>query len=924
MERLETLSPQLVYEALETSPEGLTSQEAERRLAQYGPNILREAPRKPIIFSLLANFTHLMALLLWAASGMAFVARMPQLGIAVIGVIVINALFSFWQEYRAERAIEALRKLLPAHARVVRDGAECRLLADELVPGDLVLLSEGELISADARLVEEFELRTNNATLTGESMPVRRSAEPVLRDDIGRTEITNMVFAGTSVATGTGRAVVSATGMRTELGRITDLTQTVQEETSPIQVEVARAVRWVTITAVVLGVLFFAIGALVAGMQAAEAFIFGVGIIVAFVPEGMLPTVTLSLAMGVQRMARRNALVKRLSAVETLGCTTVICTDKTGTLTQNEMTVLRLWAGGQEFQASGYGYRPEGKLVTADGRVGTCDEPDLVLLLTAAALCNNARLLPPEGDGGRWSILGDPTEAALLVASAKCGLEFDALARAQPRLREYPFESRRKRMSTVHAQGQGEVAYVKGAPLEILSRCDAILVGGQQQPLTQEWRDRITAHNDAYAAQALRVLAAAYRPLHENEDHHTADADAIEQGLVFAGLLAMMDPPRPEVAHAVELCHRAQVRIIMITGDYGLTARSVATRLGIFSSDQGRVVTGVELGQMPEDSLLALLRSKDDVIFARVSPEDKLRVVSALKTLGEVVAVTGDGVNDAPALRRSDIGIAMGLSGTDVAKEASDMILTDDNFASIVNAIEEGRAVYANIRKFCTYIFASNVPEAVPFLFFVLSGGRIPLGLTIMQILAVDLGTDLVPALALGADLPEPGVMAVPPRAKTAHLVDLKLLARAYLWEGLLEGILAMAAFFWIYWSRGYAGVVSPLPGPEEDPLLYVTATTACLAAIVASQIGNVFGNRSEVLSIFHLGLFSNRLVLLGIAAELILILAIVYVPPFQAFFDTAPLRGVDWLLLCACPPFMLLAEEGRKWIVRRASRSRS
>ncbi len=924
MDRLESLAPQLVYEALGSGPDGLTADEATGRLAKYGHNVLREARKTPAILKLLANFTNVMALLLWAAAGMAFVAEMPQLGIAVIGVVVINALFSFWQEYRAERATDALKKLLPAQARVVRDGSERLLIADELVPGDLVVLSEGDLISADARLIEEYELRTNNATLTGESMPVRRSAEAVLRSDITRTEVTNMVFAGTSVATGTGRAIVSATGMSTELGRIADLTQTVKAEASPIQIEVARTVRWITISAVALGVLFFAVAALVAGMHTAEAFIFGVGIIVAFVPEGLLPTVTLSLAMGVQRMAARNALVKRLSAVETLGSTTVICTDKTGTLTQNEMTVQRLWAGGQEYVASGYGYNPQGELATSDGRPAQGPGTDLARLLTAGTLCNNARLLPPEQEGARWTILGDPTEAALLVASAKGGLQPDDLLRSQPRLREYPFESRRKRMSTVNACSEGQVAYVKGAPLEILESCDRVQVGGRPEPLTPEWRGRIIAQNDAYAAQALRVLAAAYRPLADDEDYHGTGAETLEQGLVFVGLVAMMDPPRPEVARAVELCRRAHVRVIMITGDYGLTAKSIAMRLGIFQSNQGRVVTGLELGQMSEQSLQGLLRSGDDVIFARVSPEDKLRVVSALKSIGEVVAVTGDGVNDAPALRRADIGIAMGLSGTDVAKEASDMILTDDNFASIVSAIEEGRAVYANIRKFTTYVLCSNMPEAIPFLLYALSGGRIPLGLTIMQILAVDLGTDLLPALGLGADRPEPGVMDAPPRSQSAHLIDGKLLFRAYGWLGAIEAILAMVAFYAIYWTRGYQGVFAPLPGPAENNLLYVTATTATLVGIVFSQVGNVFAVRSETVSILKLGFTSNRRILLGVASEILLAIAFVYVPVLHDFFDTAPLRPSDWILFLLFPALILVPEEIRKAIALRSKRSRA
>ncbi|MCL6431590.1 MAG: cation-transporting P-type ATPase, partial [Anaerolineae bacterium] len=778
-------------------------------------------------------------------------------------------------------------------------------------------------ISADARVVEEFELRTDNSTLTGESTPVRRTAEAVLQADLSRAEIANLVFAGTTVATGSGRAVVIATGMNTEFGRIADLTQTIQEEESPIQLEIRRTVRWITMTAVSLGVVFFLLATLIAGMRTAEAFIFGVGIIVAFVPEGLLPTVTLALAMGVQRMAKRHALIKKLSAVETLGCTTVICTDKTGTLTQNEMTVRRLWAGGREFEVTGTGYEPKGHVEERRRPLAPRAHPDVSALLTAAALCNNARLLPPNGESARWTVLGDPTEAALLVAAAKYGLEPEELASRQPRRFELPFDSRRKRMSTINQREDGCVAYVKGAPSEVLGLCTHVRIDGEVRPLDEAMRRRILAVNDRYARQALRVLAVAERAYAYNGPGELCTAEAVEQQLVFLGLTAMVDPPRPEVARAVELCHRAHVRIIMITGDYGLTAKSVARRVGILRGDRGRIITGVELEQMSQEELQAVLKSGEEVIFARVSPEHKLRVVSALKELGEIVAVTGDGVNDAPALKRADIGVAMGISGTDVAKEAADMILTDDNFASIVNAIEEGRAVYSNIKKFTTYIFSSNVPEALPFIAFVFSGGRIPLPLTVMQILAVDLGTDMVPALGLGADLPEPGVMDGPPRSIKTHLIDLKLLARAYLWLGMFEGIFAMLAFYWVYWTRGYFGRIMPLPGPAEAPLLYATATAATLSSIVPGQIANVFACRSERASILRIGFLNNRLILLGILTELALIAAIDYLRPLQIVFGTAPLRLTDWLFLFTITPMLLAAEEGRKWLVRRAAARR-
>ena len=750
-----------VYETSKTRPEGLTGAEASERLGRFGRNVIREIRGKSLLLRFLANFTHLMAILLWAGGGIGFLAGMSQLGVAIWMVNLINGAFSFWQEYKAEKATEVLRRLLPTYARVLREGAEGRIPAEELVPGDVLLLSEGDRISADARLVKEAELRVDQSTLTGESHPARKTCDAAGKEDLARAEISNLVFAGTSVVAGNGVAVVFATGMQTEFGKIARITQGIAEEQSPLQKEMVRMTRVVTFLATGTGFLFFGLAIALAGMTLADSFLFAMGMIVAFVPEGLLPTVSLSLAMGVQRMARRNALVKRLSAVETLGCTTVICTDKTGTLTQNEMTVRELRIAGRRLSVTGVGYAPEGEIL-ADGRpVPDSDAvtADLRLLLLAAGLCNNARLLPPDRSIPRWSVLGDPTEAALRVAALKGGMDLAAEAASAPRLRELPFDSRRKRMATIHAHRGVRIAYVKGAPKEVLGLCSRLRVKGKEQPLTDGERARIAAENDDLARGGLRVLAVARRLLPDSLEG--TEADTIERDLTFLGLMAMMDPPRHEVAEAVAKCYRAGIRIIMITGDYGLTAESVARRIGILRTPHPRLLNGSELDTMSDEDLKDALR--EEILLARVTPEHKLRVVSALREMGEVGAGTGGGVNAAPALKQADIGVAMGLSGTDVAKEAADMVLADDNFASIVNAVEEGRAVFANIKKFITYIFTSNTPEAVPFICFVLSGGRIPLALNVMQVLSIDLGTDIMPALALGAEPPEPGLMDRPP-----------------------------------------------------------------------------------------------------------------------------------------------------------------
>jgi potassium/sodium efflux P-type ATPase len=913
---LQRLPENEVYQALETAAGGINREDAEARLHKYGRNTLAEKKGKPLIVRFVTNFTHLMAILLWVGAIVGFVAQMPQLGVAVILVNVINGCFSFFQEFRAEKATEALKKLLPAYARVVRSGEEARVLAEELVPGDVLLLSEGDRVSADCRLVDDNDLKVNQSTLTGESNPVHKARYEVLRDDLTRAEMPNLVFAGTTIASGTGRAVVYATGMQTEFGKIAGLTQSLHEAPSPLQKEMNRITRVVTVMAVSIGVVLFVLAISLAGADLAESFIFALGMIVAFVPEGLLPTVTLSLALGVQRMAKRGALIKKLSSVETLGCTTVICTDKTGTLTQNEMTVSDLWLPGRRFTVTGVGYAPDGK-VQQDGKDAAID-PEVRRVLSAAALCTDARLLPPGEESPRYTVLGDPTEAALLVVAQKGGIDLDGEKAALPRLRELPFDSGRKRMSTIHQEGGAQVAFIKGAPREVLELCASVRVNGADQPMDPETARRVMEANDQYASKGLRVLAVAERKLEGalltvNLSGYTPEL--IESEMTFLGLIAMADPPRPEVADAVKRCHRAGIRIIMITGDYGLTAESIARRIGIVEGERPRIVTGLELAKMGEQELEEAL--KGEVIFARVAPEQKLQVVSALQALGHVVAVTGDGVNDSPALKKADIGVAMGISGTDVAKEAAAMILTDDNFASIVNAVEEGRAVYRNIRKFVVYIFNSNMPEAVPFAVYLFSRGAIPLPLTVMQVLSIDLGTDMVPAIALGADLPEKGVMDLPPRSQKEPLLNRRLMLKAFLWYGLIASALAMLGYFFLNNRLGWPGV--PLAAAGTN---YAMATTMTLAAIVFAQIGAVFAVRTDKLSAFTAGLTSNKLILVGVATEIILISLLMYLPPLHNVFGTAPLGIAEWAFLACVPVVVLALDEARKALMRMFRRA--
>lgn len=905
------------YQELNTSPKGITEEEASQRLETYGLNKLGEVKRTPLIYKFLANLYNLLAILLWVGAVLAFISGLSVLGWAIIAVIIVNAIFAFFQEYKAERATEALKQLLPSYAKVLREGEIKKILAEEIVPGDVLVLEEGDNISADGRLTDAFEMRTINAAFTGESVPVRKSTDPILEANIHITQAPNLVFAGTSVASGTGRAVVYATGQKTEFGKIANLTQTIPTERSPLEKEVGRATQIVAALAIGGGIILFLVSIFITNLGITASLLFAIGIIIANVPEGLLPTLSLSLAIGVQRMVKKHALIKKLSSVETLGSTTVIATDKTGTLTQNEMTVREIWVDGRVLEVTGVGYEPVGEFNVNGQSLTIEDIRKYDLLWRTASFCTTSRLLPP-GDGRRnWGIVGDPTEAALLVAASKSGFSIDEEFKKYPRVFLLPFESARKRMSSIHEVSEKiDLACVKGAPKETLNLSDAIRLNGNVVPLTEEMRVEIMKANDDFARRGLRVLGIAYRELEPGIGYTAA---TVEKNLVFLGLMAMQDPPRPEVGHAVYVAQKAGIRIVMITGDYGLTAESIARKIGIIISENPRIITGTELDTMSEKDLETALYT-GEVIFARVAPEHKLKIVSAFKDRGEVVAVTGDGVNDAPALKRADIGVAMGITGTDVAKEASEMVLTDDNFASIVAAIEEGRAVFDNIKKFITYILAHLTPEIVPFVLFAISGGAIPLGITVLQILAIDLGTETLPALALGVETAEPGIMERPPRKKGEGIIDRSLLFRGYIFMGLIEAILVGGFFFVVLYSGGWRLGTPDISNPAS-PLysLYLTATTVTFIGIVGMQLGTVFASRTNRASVFEIGLLSNRWILYGIGFELLIAAAIVYVPFLQRIFGTAPVELNVWLISLSFGVVLFFAEELRKWYVRRS-----
>ena len=837
---------------LGTSRSGLSPREVEKRLLVYGRNELPRARGRGWYADLAGQFTHPLALLLWLAAALAVVAGTPVLSWAIVAVIVLNALVAFVQERQAAHAVESLAEYLPLQARVIRDGRVSTVAATDVVPGDLVLVEEGDRICADARVIDG-SVEVDLSAVTGESVPVTRWADGT--DGAGRLlDAADAVFSGTNCTAGEATVVVFATGRYTQLGRIAALSQRVRTESSPLERQVRGTAWLIAAVAIGIGLLFLPLG-LIAGLSFADAAVFSVGLLVANVPEGLLPTITLALAVGVRVLARQGALVKRLSAVETLGSTTVICTDKTGTLTQNRMRVVESWM-----------------------HEGDRSEHETGELMRALAECTDATA-------------SDPMEQAIVDFAAEHG------AVGRRRIEAFRFDPRRKRMSVVVDGGPSglQVVQVKGAPETVLPLCTRRADG--VTPLTSADVDAVTRQTEDMATRGLRVLAVAQRTAAEAP----SSVEDAETALCFLGLIALLDPPRPEVVAAVADCHRAGMRVHVVTGDHGSTASEIARQVGIGAD---RVVLGAEMDAMPDSELDRLLEEPGEIVFARSTPEGKLRIAEALRHNGEVVAMTGDGVNDAPALHHADIGIAMGKSGTDVAREAATMVLTDDNFATIVTAVREGRRAYDNLRKFVLYIFAHAVGEVVPFIVFALSAGLVPLPLTVLQILAIDLGTETLPAVALGREAAEPDVMSRAPRPRRERLITGRLLMRAWAVMGVVSAVLAMALFFAVLLVAGWRPG-DPVGSGHPLHTAYLQATTATFAAIVACQVGIAFAARTEHTSLRSLGFLSNRLLLAGIAFEIAFALSLIYLPPFQSVFGT---RALPWWAVLALLPMPFLA----------------
>ena len=897
---------------LHTTSTGLSQQDASNRLAKYGETTITSEKQASQLLIFLKNFTSVMAILLWVSGFVAILSGTLELGIAIWLVNIINGIFSYWQEHEAQKATNSLMKMLPTYTQVYRDGKLQQVNATQIVPGDVFNLQAGNAVPVDARLIKATSVQVDQSALTGESVPESKK----VAFDAGQGEFaeSNLVYAGTTVGAGTATAVAFATGMHTEFGQIAALTQQQKRSLSPLQLELNRLTKQISLIAISLGVLFFVAAIFFVHYPVAQSFIFALGMIVAFIPEGLLPTVTLSLAQGVQRMAKKHALLKDLNSVETLGETTVICSDKTGTLTQNQMTVDHVWTLAHTYTVTGQGYVNNGEIQLNGKPIHYGSDPDLDLLIRLVAFNNDTEVEPAKGKA-RPKILGTPTEASLVILAQKSGIDTNAYTQKFPRLKELPFDSDRKRMTTIHQHDPQTLSIcTKGSLSDLLPHCDTIQENGKVRPLTQADKDAIDAANRKYAALGLRSIATAYREIPQAADKEKQldglTIETAETKLTFVGLAIMSDPPRPEIYAAIKKCHNASIKIIMVTGDSSLTAKSIAVKIGL-TSDKARVVTGTELDAMSKADLKQALAG--EIIFARVAPEQKYKIVSTLQEMGEIVASTGDGVNDAPALKKADIGVAMGVTGTDVAKDAADMILTDDNFASIVAAIEEGRTVYSNIQKFLIYILNSNLPEAVPSALFLFSRGAIPLPLTVMQILTVDLGTDMMPALGLGSEKAEPGIMDKPPRARNAHLMSRTVLWKAFAWYGLIASIISSGAYFFVNHLDGW-----PAHGLATSGSTYVMATTMTLAAIIFCQIAAAMNCRTENASVFKVGLFANRLVWFGIIFEIFLLALLSYTPFLQELFHTGPLALTDWIFLAIIPIPLFLIEEGRKWLNRR------
>ena len=879
---------------------GLSNEDAQARLSEHGPNSLAEPARRTLLEQFVAQFKEFLVVLLLISAGVSAAVGEVEDALVIGVIVVLNAVIGVAQERRAENALDALKKMASPRARVIRSGEPRLVEASSLVPGDIVLIEAGDSVPADARLVESAMLKLDESSLTGESVPVDQNAEVILDDDAPLGDRVNMVHMGSSVTYGRGVAVVVATGMSTQMGRIAAMLQEGEQETTPLQQKLEVLGKKLGTAAVLMCAGVFIAG-LARGERAFDMFLTAVSLAVAAIPEGLPAIVTIVMAIGVQRMATQNAIIRHLPAVETLGSADVICSDKTGTLTTNQMTVRKLYVPGRAVDVTGEGYSRLGALLEAGSDAPVSPDASVSRMLTCAILCSDARVRDV-GDGGRLEMVGDPTEGAIVVAGLKAGIDQAQLAQWAPRVAELPFESERKRMTTMHRLPESYLACTKGAPDEVVRVCTRVYSGGVVTPLTDDMREDIRRVNAEMAGRALRVLGVAQREFAEIPGQ--TSVDAVESDLVFLGLVGMQDPPRPEARDAVRECFNAGITPVMITGDHKDTAVAIAHDVGIMTG-AAVAVTGSELSRMPDDELDRIV---DRVrVYARVAPEHKVRIVDAWRRRGHVVAMTGDGVNDAPALRRADIGAAMGITGTDVAKSAADMILTDDNFATIVAAVREGRVVFDNIRKSVQYLVSCNIGEIIVIFAAILLG--LPRPLLPIQILWLNLITDGLPALALGVDPPERDLMRRKPRGRDGSVLDRASSVRLVVYGASVAGLGLMSFAMGLGW-----------PGPIDlSPDSLVAARTMCLMTMSFSQLFHAFNFRSELSSLFSVGILANPKLMLAFLTSGLLQLGIVYLPGVSPFFNVVDIHGAQFLESVGLAALMIVIGE----LVKAVSRMR-
>jgi magnesium-transporting ATPase (P-type) len=849
------------------------------------------------------------SLLLLIASALSFISNTPVVGIVILGIVIVNAYASVLQEVRAEKAMEALRGWVPESATVLRDGTEQKLPVRELVPGDIISLGQGDRVPADARLIETYDLWVNNIPLTGEAEPQPRNSKTAISHNGSYLDALNLVFMSTSVVRGQGKAVVFATGGNTKFGEIAGLTSEIKEPPSPLEKEIAATAKWDFILGMVVGIFFFFIALAYLKLPLLTGILFMIGVMVSLMPEGLQLTVSTALAINMLQMARQNVLVKRLSAVQTLGSVTVICTDKTGTITKGEMTVRKVYAGNSIFDVSGLGYHPDGRFSQNGDTVKIGGHQALDKLIEVAALCNLATLEPPPDSkpGRGLTIIGDTLDGALLIAAMKYGLDIQALRNEWPKVHVIPFDSERKSETTVHRLMKKFLVCLKGSPSKVFPICTrAIQENGTLEKISPKLRSNLEQIYEDLARSGLRVIACAYK---EMEDGTFSESRDVENDLIFAGLIAMYDPPRYEVKSAVQTTKEAGIKVVVITGDSGFTTETIASEVGIVQPNGMRTLVGTDLDRLTDHQIAEEVKSGQS-IFARVSPKEKFRIVKSLKDAGEIVAVTGDGANDAPSLKEANIGIAMGASATDIAHESADLVLLDDSFASIEKAVESGRAIYDNIRRFIIYVFSHNWAELVPF--FLYTFFAIPLPLLVMQVLSIDLFIDILPSLAISREPAEPGIMGKPPRSVQEHLFDTRVLFRS-LFVGLIISAGAMYGCL-STWSTGGWHLGMAL---DPSSLVYIKGTTMTLAGIVLGQVANVLSCRTNRVSAFRVGLSRNKWIVGGIAAQVGILSMIIYLPLLQPIFGTTALGVLDWGYLLLVTAVVLTAEELRKLVLR-------